>query len=162
MMYRTTARASLLKIEELIEKLHEYIDIEVFDLFVGVEGMRILGLNSMSLKIDLGPGIEAFLYLRYLISVEELEPIAITIQLKKDKAKDLELNKVINLLHECGGYLYGGFEEIGMLIPVNNENIHQIFKDVLPKIVESLFGYKVKPLIKGYEVGFYYDIHTEE
>lgn len=162
MMYRTTARASLLKIEELIEKLHEYIDIEVFDLFAGVEGMRILGLNSMSLKIDLGPGIEAFLYLRYLISVEELEPIAITIQLKKDKAKDLELNKVINLLHECGGYLYGGFEEIGMLIPVNNENIHQIFKDVLPKIVESLFGYKVKPLIKGYEVGFYYDIHTEE
>jgi hypothetical protein len=162
MMYRTTARASLLKIEELIEKLHEYIDIEVFDLFAGVEGMRILGLNSMSLKIDLGPGVEAFLYLRYLISVEELEPIAITIQLKKDKAKDLELDKVINLLHECGGYLYGGFEEIGMLIPVNNENIHQIFKDVLPKIVESLFGYKVKPLIKGYEVGFYHDIYTEE
>jgi hypothetical protein len=152
-----------LKIERLFEVLHSYMEIKVFDFFAGVEEMKTLGLNSMSLIVDLGPEVEyAFLYLRYLVSTEELIPIAMVIQLKKDRAKDLDLDQLLRLLRSYRGYLYGGLEGIGILIPVDDENLHQIFADVLPKIIETLFGYKVKPIIKSYELSFHQEVYIEE
>lgn len=146
-----------MRIEKIIEILQEYlVDIDVYDFFAKVEEMKTLGLNFMSLALDLGADIEySSLYLKYLMSTEELEPVAIVVQLKKDKAKDLNLNQVIQLLHSFGCYLYGSFEGMGFLIPVSNENFSQMFTEVLPKLIEALFGYTIKPRVKWVEAGFH-------
>lgn len=147
-----------MKIDKLLEVLVEFNIIDRYTIFMCIEGMKALGYNVLNFVIDLGSDIEySALSLRYM-AIDELEPIAIVIQPKKDRAKDLNLVLVSRILHRYGGYLYGGQEGMGFLIPVQEDNLLQIFNNVMPKIIENLFGYTVKPRIVECTLDFYYDV----
>lgn len=136
-----------------------FLEVNRHDLFAGIEEMKALGFNTINLVLDLGQDVEyAMLSLRYVVSTDELEPIAIVIQPKHDKAKGLNLDKVLRLLYNHGGYIYGGQEGIGFLVPVKEENLLQVLAEVIPKIIEVLLGYNVKPHIVGYTLDFYQEI----
>ncbi len=139
--------------------LSEFLKINRHDLFAGIEEMKALGFNTINLVFDLGQDVEyAMLSLRYVVSTDELEPIAIAIQPIHDKARRLILDKVLKLLYSYGGYIYGGQEGIGFLIPVREENLLQVLVEVIPKIIEVLLGYDVKPHIIGYTLDFYQEV----
>lgn len=157
-MYRYCGVA-VLKIEQLLEVLSGFLDIDKHNLFAGIEEMKILGFNIISLVLDLGQDVEyALLSLKYIISTDELKPIAVAIQPKYEKVRELNLDKVLGLIRSYGGYIYGGQEGIGFLIPVQEENLLQVIAEIVPKIIEVTLGYNVKPRIIGYALDFHQEI----
>lgn len=147
-----------MKIDELIEVLAEFNTIDRSVIFMCLEEVKTLGYNILNLVIDLGSGIEySALSIRY-IAVDELEPIAIVIQPRKDIARDLNMDLVLRTLRDYGGYLYGGQEGIGFLIPIQHLNLLQVFSSIVPKVVKNLFGYTAKPRIIDCVPDLYYDV----
>ncbi|MEM3981019.1 MAG: hypothetical protein QXV06_04370 [Ignisphaera sp.] len=148
-----------MKIKQLLEILSPFLDINKYDLFAGIEEMKVLGFNIINFVLDLGQDVEhALLSLKYTISTDELEPIAVVIQPKYEKIRELNLDKVLRLIYSYGGYIYGGQERIGFLIPIQEENLSQVFLEIMPKIIEVLLGYSIKPRIIGYTLNFYQEI----
>lgn len=145
-----------MKVDELIDELAEFI-VDRYSIFMGIEEMKTFGYNIINLHLDLGRDIEyASISFRYIVAIDELEPIAIVIHPKKDKVKNLNLDKVLKVLNSYGGYIYGSQEDIGFLIPLQNTRLSYVVKVVIPSILEYMFGYHVKPLIIGHTLDIYH------
>uniref|UniRef100_A0A7C2ZPG9 Uncharacterized protein n=1 Tax=Ignisphaera aggregans TaxID=334771 RepID=A0A7C2ZPG9_9CREN len=145
-----------MRIEKLIESLEKLISFDRYELFAAVEEMKSLGFNTLNLLIDLGQDFDyAALSLKYIVSTDELQPIAVVLQVKKDRLASTSLDRVLRTLHKHGGYIYGDQEYVGFLIPVQEESILYVLTEVLPDIAMVLLNYSVSPRIVGYTIDFY-------
>ena len=140
-----------MKPEELTDILHDVI-VDRLTVVTAVEELRTLGYNLVNFLLDLGPAVDyAAISFRYSYLHDELEPIAVVIHPNKSKASSLDLNKVLAVLREIRGFLYSGHDVAGFLIPVyQEEQLREVLVAKVPYIIESLFGYTVKPKIVGY------------
>lgn len=146
-----------MKVNELIDELIEFI-VSKYEIFIGIEEMKTLGYNIINLLLDLGQDIEyAAVSFRYMVSIDELEPIAVVIHPKKDKTRKLDFDMVLQILRRYGGYIYGSQEDVGFLLPLQEGAVLHVLRNVIPDIIEQIFGYKVKPLIIGYTLDVYHN-----
>lgn len=146
-----------MRVEDLVERLEPFVR-DRLALFMGVEEMKALGYNIINFVLDLGVDVEyAAISFRYLPALDELEPIAVVIQPKKDKLKDLDLQRVLSAVRSYGGYVYGSYEGMGFLIPVNEENLYDMLSNGIANLLSLLFGRYSRPYIIGYTL----DISTD-
>lgn len=144
-----------MNIYKLVEILKDFITDRMM-IFTSIEEMIALGYNMMSLLLDLGPHIEySALTLRYNIVLDELEPIAIVIHLRRDRVENINLSIILDIIRRYKGYIYGNQKNIGFLIPVDEERLYEVIAHIIPQIVYTLFGSNIKPCIVGYTLDLY-------
>lgn len=142
-----------IKIEDIAEILREFIS-DRYLVFMGFEEARILGSNIIGFIMDLSDKVSySAIFFEYIISIDEVYPIAVIIQFAKDIAKNIPLSLVQKVLDRYRGYVYGSGDDMGLLIPIDNEiEIPMIMSIAIPEIMKVLFNYDVRPKIIGYEV----------
>lgn len=139
-----------MKIEALVEKLEAFTRDRSI-LIVGVEELKALGYNVINFTLDLGVDVEyAALSLRYELALDELEPIAVVIQPRRDRLEGLRLDGVLAIVRAYGGYIYGSHKGMGLLIPVREENLCDMLSTAIPNLLKALFGRAIRPSIVGY------------
>ncbi len=139
-----------MKVEELYEVLKPYLARD-YIVWLSVEEARQWGMNLIYYTLSVEPvfklGILAF---EYLMVNDELIPIALLLFLPPGKEREISLQKLEEVLKPFEGYVFGGGDEYGILVPVDEERIARIFDEVVPFISRELVGNEIKPLVDGW------------
>ncbi len=123
-------------------------------IFMSIEEAKLLGADLINFILDLGRDIVySAISFKYIMSLEELIPIAIIIQPADNTLKNIPLSTISRLLSSVGGYIYGSNDSIGILIPIESETeLYNRVVEVVPQIIKQLLGIDVKPIIINYSI----------
>lgn len=123
--------------------------------FMSIEEAKLLGADVINFILDLGEDVAySAISFKYIVSLEELIPIAIVIQTANNVLKNVPLSTISRILSNVGGYIYGSSDGIGILIPIESETeLYNRVMEVVPQIIKQLLGIDVKPIITNYSIG---------
>ncbi|MCS7111853.1 MAG: hypothetical protein N3D82_02890 [Ignisphaera sp.] len=121
---------------------------------MSVEEARLSGSNIINFTLDLGKEIAySAISFEYIVSIEELIPIAIVIEPGGDTLKNMPLTTISRILNSVKGYVYGSDNGIGILIPIENEaELYNKVAVLIPQIVKQILGIDVRPIITNYSI----------
>lgn len=124
-------------------------------IFMSIEEAKTLGARIINYILDLGSGIAySAISFEYIVSLEELIPIAIVLHPSNNILKELQMNYISKVLNSIGGYIYGSTNDIGILLPIedNKLDLYNKITVVVPSIVKQFLGKDIKPMIIDYSI----------
>jgi len=142
-----------MKIREFFEKIEKLLAKPEI-VWLSIEEAKVWGMNLVYYTLSVEP---TFMFSLLACEVdpfnEELTPIAILIVLNPEESQKITLDELNKVVAELGAFIFSYGEDIGVLIPANEPELHDCIRKV-ELLAQRLYGKKLNAKIDGYFLDF--------
>ncbi len=144
-----------MKPEEVVELLKDVVEDRRL-IFMAIEELRVLGHNVVHF-ISSKEDEELVIYITFMYRQldDELAPIAVTIEFHGHLTKKTQFALILDFVKNLNGFVFGGGESSGILIPISTgTELKILVKDLLPGFLSKVLGKEIRFSINRYELEY--------